>query len=157
MSNAPSVDAAERDEIAVLVRAARAAHDYGATHAILRIAPRLFRVGCTACGMASSYINPLSLVEYGTMRFLIADAPSDHNLPMYIKARGTRAPARPCAWWRVLTSPQRARMSARAIAHAQEFQKYGVTDVVRLSHPTYNADRIRDAHIRMHVRAAQPI
>jgi hypothetical protein len=32
-------------------------------------------------------IAPPTLVEHGPMRFVIADAPSDHNLPLYIKAR----------------------------------------------------------------------
>ncbi|RKP11093.1 protein-tyrosine phosphatase-like protein [Thamnocephalis sphaerospora] len=30
-------------------------------------------------------INPPSLIEYGPLRLLIADAPSDHTLPIYIK------------------------------------------------------------------------
>lgn len=61
-------------------------------------------------------INPPTLVEYGRLRFVIADAPSDTNLPYYIK----------------------------------DFQRYNVTDVVRVCEPTYSADTLERSGIKIH-------
>ena len=35
--------------------------------------------------MATQRINTPALVEYGPMRFVVADTPSDNNLHLYIK------------------------------------------------------------------------
>ncbi|KAI9594696.1 protein-tyrosine phosphatase-like protein [Syncephalis fuscata] len=61
-------------------------------------------------------INPPSLVTFGSLRILIADAPSDHTLPLY----------------------------------AKEFQRYSVTDVVRVCDPTYRRARLEQLGYRVH-------
>jgi len=63
-----------------------------------------------------SIANPATLIEFGLMRFLIFDAPSDSNLPAYIK----------------------------------EFEKYNVTDVVRLCYPTYDKQPLESHGITVH-------
>eukprot|EP00123_Amoebidium_parasiticum_P012794 comp21582_c0_seq1/m.30166 comp21582_c0_seq1/g.30166 ORF comp21582_c0_seq1/g.30166 comp21582_c0_seq1/m.30166 type:complete len:161 (-) comp21582_c0_seq1:147-629(-) len=60
--------------------------------------------------------NPPALIEHKGMRFMIMDAPSDSNLPLYL----------------------------------QELKKNKVTDVVRVCDPTYNADVMGQAGIRVH-------
>jgi len=63
-----------------------------------------------------SPINPPTLIEYNHLRFLIADAPSNNNLNLYI----------------------------------QEFERYNVTDVVRVCDPTYNTDPLLSRGIKVH-------
>ncbi|CAG8509241.1 6676_t:CDS:2 [Ambispora leptoticha] len=63
-----------------------------------------------------SPINPPTLIEYKNYRFLIADAPSNNNLQLYI----------------------------------QEFEKYNVTDVVRVCDPTYNSAPLEQRGIKIH-------
>jgi len=63
-----------------------------------------------------SPINPPTLIEYNHLRFLIADAPSNNNLNLYI----------------------------------QEFERYNVTDVVRVCDPTYNTEPLEAHGIKVH-------
>lgn len=63
-----------------------------------------------------SPINPPTLIEYNHLRFLIADAPSNNNLSLYM----------------------------------QEFERYNVTDVVRVCDPTYNTDPLLARGIKVH-------
>jgi hypothetical protein len=42
-------------------------------------------ISTTGLSPSLSLINPPSLVTFGSLRILIADAPSDHTLPLYIK------------------------------------------------------------------------
>ncbi|CAI2164986.1 315_t:CDS:2, partial [Funneliformis geosporum] len=63
-----------------------------------------------------SLINPPTLIEYNNLRFLIADAPSNNNLHLYI----------------------------------QEFERYNVTDVVRVCDPTYNSEPLESRGIVVH-------
>jgi protein tyrosine phosphatase type 4A len=63
-----------------------------------------------------SPINPPTLIEYNHLRFLIADAPSNNNLNLYI----------------------------------QEFDRYNVTDVVRVCDPTYNTEPLISRGIKVH-------
>jgi len=63
-----------------------------------------------------SPINPPTLIEYNHLRFLIADAPSNNNLNLYI----------------------------------QEFERYNVTDVVRVCDPTYNTEPLEARGIKVH-------
>ena len=134
-------------------------------------------------------ISPPTLVEHKAMRFLICDAPSDHNLPLYIKVRdphGTRdsdsvVGSRGWPLHRLgpnASSHAALRSSSNAVLRAeshrpnpfrvsssplsmspsrfQEFKKHNVTDVVRVSNPTYGTQPLADAHIAVHVRG-QPL
>eukprot|EP00123_Amoebidium_parasiticum_P022105 comp8011_c0_seq1/m.3518 comp8011_c0_seq1/g.3518 ORF comp8011_c0_seq1/g.3518 comp8011_c0_seq1/m.3518 type:complete len:164 (-) comp8011_c0_seq1:121-612(-) len=60
--------------------------------------------------------NQPSRVDYKDMHFLIFDAPTDSNLPNYMK----------------------------------EFKNHGVTDVVRVCDPTYNAHTLEATGIQVH-------
>eukprot|EP00727_Mastigamoeba_balamuthi_P004749 m51a1_g14272 putative protein tyrosine phosphatase (167) ;mRNA; f:343457-344306 len=49
--------------------------------------------------MAQHTVNPASVVEYRSLRFVIFDAPNDENLPLYIKElqkQGVRTVVRAC-------------------------------------------------------------
>ncbi|CAG8507419.1 28090_t:CDS:2 [Dentiscutata erythropus] len=61
-------------------------------------------------------INPPTLIEHKNLRFLIADAPSDNNLSLYI----------------------------------QEFERYSVTDVVRVCDPTYHIEPLEERGMKVH-------
>ncbi|CAG8456423.1 4922_t:CDS:2 [Ambispora gerdemannii] len=67
-------------------------------------------------GSLRSPINPPTLIEHKNYRFLIADAPSNNNLQLYI----------------------------------QEFEKYNVTDVVRVCDPTYHSAPLEQREIKIH-------
>ncbi|KAG0229020.1 Protein tyrosine phosphatase type IVA 1 [Actinomortierella wolfii] len=61
-------------------------------------------------------LNPPTVIEYHQMRFVITDAPSDSNLPLYLA----------------------------------EFERYNVTDVVRVCEPTYDSRLLQNAGIKVH-------
>ncbi|KAG9302325.1 hypothetical protein G9A89_008817 [Geosiphon pyriformis] len=63
-----------------------------------------------------SPINPPTLIEHKNYRFLIADAPSNNNLQLYI----------------------------------QEFERYHVSDVVRVCDPTYHVEPLEQRGIKIH-------
>ncbi|CAG8457592.1 4874_t:CDS:2 [Acaulospora colombiana] len=63
-----------------------------------------------------SPINPPTLIEHKNLRFLIADAPSNNNLALYI----------------------------------QEFERYNVTDVVRVCDPTYHIKPLEERGMKVH-------
>lgn len=87
---------------------------------------------------ARSLINPPTYIEYKNARFLIVDAPSNNNLPLYLTVR--------CIILDSLIFP----LISQCVHTFQEFQRWNVTDVVRCCYATYSADMLVEKGIQVH-------
>jgi protein tyrosine phosphatase type 4A len=74
--------------------------------------------------MAIRLSNQPSFVQYKNYNFLIMDAPTDANLPLYIKVIN--------------------------FLFIQELQKHNVHDIVRVCQPTYATDLLTQLNIKVH-------
>lgn len=88
-----------------------------------------------------SLINPPTYIEYKGARFLIVDAPSNNNLPLYIKVRLTNYD---------VGQQIRKYWSHQPYVVWQEFDRWNVTDVVRCCEPTYAKEPLEAKGIKVH-------